>query len=129
MENIAVFVDKCIIVRIPIGKEKRSSIKEATRRCWRASLNRAKKANYVLGTIGGVVLCVIRIKSCNYVSFEFCEKEKMICKREFGVNISLCENNKRIEFEGEEVKDDKKYLGKKLPDEYIPGRMPVRYTY
>jgi hypothetical protein len=129
MENIVEFADKCIIVKIPVGKEKRVTIKEATRRCWRASLKRAQKADYVLGTIDGKVLCVIKIKSCDCVSDEFCEKEKMVCKEEFGTNIELCKTKKRIEFEGEEVTDDKKYLGKKLPAKYIPGQMPVRYTY
>jgi hypothetical protein len=129
MEKIVEFVDKCIIVKIPIGKEKRSNTYEATRRCWRASLNRAKKANYVLGTIDGQVLCVIRIESCNYVSSKFCEKEKTVCKEEFRTNIKLCEIKKRIEFKGDEVKDDKKYLGKKLPEKYILGQMPIRYTY
>jgi len=129
MEKIINFVDKCIIVRIPIGIEKRENIFEATRRCWRANLNKAKKAEYVLGTIDGEVLCVIRIKNCDYVDPLFCKHEKMKCEKDFGVNITLCENKKRIAFEGKEVKDDKKYLGKKLPDKYIPGRMPIKYTY
>jgi hypothetical protein len=129
MEKITKFDDKCIIVRIPVGIDKRKNLYEATRRCWRANLRKAKEADYVLGTINGEVLCVIKIKSCNYASSDLCEKEKMTCKEEFGVNINLCENKKRIVFEGKEVKDDKKYLGKKLSKEFIPGQMPVRYSY
>lgn len=129
MENKVEFADKCIIVKTPIGGKEMNNIFEATRRCWRINLNRARKADYVLGTIDGEVLCVIKVKGCDYVSSEFCEKEKKVCKEKFRTNIKLCEAKKRIAFEGKEIKDDKKYLGKKLPEEYIPGRMPVRYTY
>jgi hypothetical protein len=129
MNKITKFDDKCIIVRIPIGIEQRENIYEATRRCWRANLSRARKADYVLGTIDGEVLCVIKIKCCNYASSDLCEKEKNVCKEEFGAKIKLCENKKRIVFEGKEVKDDKKYLGKILSQKYIPGQMPIRYTY
>ena len=129
MKILTKFADKCIIVRIPIGKEERENLFEATRRCWRASLKRARKADYLLGTIDGEILCVIKIASCNYASSEFCKKEKIECKEKFGVNIKLCENKKRIIFEGINLKDDKKYLGKILPSEYIPRQMPIRYTY
>jgi hypothetical protein len=126
MEKITKFDDKCIIVRIPIGIDQRKNLYEATRRCWRASLQKARKADYILGTIDGEILCSIKIKSCDYASSDLCKKEKMACKEEFGVNIKHCENKKRIVFEG---KEDKKYLGTKLPQKYIPGQMPIRYSY
>jgi hypothetical protein len=127
--EIVNFLDKCIIVKIPIGTEKRRNLYEATRRCWRANLDKAKKAEYVLGTIDGDILCVIKISKCNYVENVFCINEKEKCKRDFGVNIVLCEKIKRIEFEGKEEINDKKYLWKKLPEKYIPKQMPIRYTY
>jgi len=129
MEKVKKFDDKCIIVRIPIGIQHRSNLYEATRRCWRANLVKAKKAKYVLGTINGKVLCVIKICNCDYVKTEFCNKEMEKCRRDFNADTELCKKNKRIAFEGEEIKNDKKYLGKELPSEYIPGQMPIRYTY
>jgi len=129
MEKIIEFNDKCIIVKIPIGIQHRSNFYEATRRCWRAKLIRAKKASYVLGTIDGLVKCVIKINSCDYVKTEFCNKEMEKCKRDFNADTELCKKNKRIAFEGEEIKTDKKYLNKTVPDEYCPKQNPVRYTY
>lgn len=126
--EITEFDDKCIIVRIPIGSKQRENLYEATRRCWRGNINKAKKADYVLGTIEGKIICVIKVENCNFVSTEFCESEKNICKNEFGVNIELCKKNKRIVFEGKEEKNNK-YFGKILPEKYIPGQMPIRYTY
>jgi len=123
------FLDKCIIVKIPHGIEKRENLYEATRRCWRVNMKKAKDAEYVLGTIDGKILCVIKINICKYVDTEFCEKEKIRCKNDFGVNIKLCEKRRRKEFIGIEETKDKKYLGKILPEEYIPKQMPIRYTY
>lgn len=121
--------DKCIIVRIPISAKCRENSYEATRRCWRVKLIRARKADYVLGTDDGTVKYVIKITGCDYVSDEFCKKEREKCKRDFNANIELCKTSRRIEFEGIELKNDKKYLNKKLPDDYIPKQCPVRYTY
>ena len=129
MEEISKFTDKCIIVNIPIGKKERAGLYEATRRCWRASLDKAGKADYVLGTDKGKVLCVIKVNGCKYVASEFCAKERAACEKEFGVNTKLCKNKRRIEFEGQELKNDKKYLGKTLLEEYTPGQNPIRYTY
>jgi len=129
MPVITNFDDKCIIVKIPIGIYKRVGLKEATRRCWRANYKKAKEAKYVLGTIDGRVLCVLKITKCYYATDEFCGKEKQKCKEDFDVNINLCEQNKRIQFDGEELLDDKKYLNKILPPEYIPKQNPVRYSY
>jgi hypothetical protein len=129
METITRFDDKCIIVNIPIGIDQRGGLYEATRRCWRVSLRRARRADYVLGTVDGKVLCVIKPNRCDYVSADFCAKEKKRCKEVFHTDTALCEHRKRIAFEGAELKDDTKYLGKMLPAEYIPGQCPVRYTY
>src|SRR5215471_11661885 len=98
MERIKIFDDKCIIVKIPIGAEKSKNLYEATRRCWRANLIRAKKADYVLGTIDGKVLCVIKIKGCDYLKTEFCNNEKEKCRRDFEVDIELCKKSRRIAF-------------------------------
>jgi len=129
MEKITKFDDKCIIVKIPIGVYQRKTIYEATRRCWRANLNKARRADYLLGTINGKVECVIKINSCDYVKQKFCDKEEKKCKNDFKVDVKLCKERKRIAFEGNEKKDDKKYLNKILPDKYIKGQYPVRYTY
>jgi len=129
MDKITKFDDKCIIVRIPIGIYKRKSPYEATRRCWRINLSRAKKANYVLGSIDGKVICVIKIRNCDYVKDEFCNKEKLHCRNDFGVDTKLCEIKKRVAFEGYVIKEDKEYLNKYLPVKYLPVQNPVRYTY
>jgi len=129
MDKITRFDDKCIIVKISIGVYNRNCPYEATRRCWRANLNRARMADYVLGIIDRKVICVIKIRSCDYVKDQFCNKEKFHCKNDFGTDIELCKIRKRIVFEGDEKKYDKKYLNKYLPVEYLPTINPVRYTY
>lgn len=129
MVIIKKFDDKCIIVNIPIGIQQRNNFYEATRRCWRLNLTRARKANYILGTIDGVVKCVVKICSSDYVKIEFCVKQMEDCKRIFGVNTELCIKNRRIAFEGKEIKLDTKYLSKIIPSEYTPKQNPVRYTY
>ena len=63
MEKLTRFDDKCVIVKIPIGILTRKSPYEATRRCWRASLSRARMADYVLGTVNGKVICVYQDKT------------------------------------------------------------------
>jgi hypothetical protein len=131
MEQITEFYDNCMIVRIPIGILKRINPYEATRRCWKANLSKAREAEYVLGTVDGKVICVIKVKSCNLLKNDFCKKEEASCKndfgKDFGVGTRKC--NKRIAFEGVEKTDDKKYLNKFLSDEFIPKQNPVRYTY
>jgi hypothetical protein len=131
MKTIKEFVDKCIIVRIPIGILRRITPYEATRRCWRASLTKVKNVKYVLGIDDGKVICVIEVKSCDYVENDFCEKEEASCKNDFGedfgVGTKKC--NGRIAFEGVEKKDDEKYLNKYVPDEFLPRQNPVRYTF
>jgi len=129
MNGITNFKDKCIIVKIPIGTHCRKNIYEATRRCWRLDLIRARKAEYLLGIIDGVVKCVIKVKNCGYLEEEFCNKEENNCKKYFNVDVKLCKKSRRIAFVGEEIKFDKKYLCKKIPDEYLMKRNPVRYTY
>lgn len=128
-ETITQFDDKCMIVDIR-HSAKKSSLYESTRRCWRADLSRAKKADYVLGAIDGRIWCVIKPSRCDYITIELCCKEEESCKNVFSTNPELCKYSRRIAFEGEEMKDDKKYLYKKIiPEKYIPGRNPVRYTY
>ena len=108
MDNVINFDDNCIIVRIPVGICKRG-LYEATRRCWRVNLKRAKEAVYLLGTVDGKVLCEIKIESCYHVSHEFCEKEENICKDVFKTNTELCKIKKRVAFEGisvSEILDD-----------------------
>ncbi|MCL2247317.1 MAG: hypothetical protein FWC10_09460 [Lentimicrobiaceae bacterium] len=129
MNKIEKFEDNCIIVKIPISIYCKDNVYEATRRCWRAKKSRAEKADYVLGTVDGKVECVLKITGCDYVKSEFCKKEMQKCKRDFNVNIELCKNRRRLEFTGTELKNDKKYLNKELPEEYIPKQFPVRYTY
>jgi hypothetical protein len=50
-------------------------------------------------------------------------------KKDLNENNEISKKNKRIAFEGEEIKTDKKYLNKTVPDEYCPKQNPVRYTY
>jgi hypothetical protein len=129
MEKITKFDDKCIIVKIPIGIYQRKNLYDATRRCWRINLDRARMADYVLGTFEGKVICVIKVTDCDYVNAKLCAIEKISCKNDFGVDTELCEKRGRVAFEGHEIKDDKKYLNKSIPNEYLPVQNPVKYTY
>ena len=129
METITQFDDWCIIVRIPVSIMTDSPY-EATCYCWRANLQMAKRAKYLLGVNDGIVKCVIKIKSCRYPTEEICNKRKEPwCKFIIGINTEICKKYSRIYFEGEELKDDKKYLHKKIPEKYTKGPNPVRYTY
>jgi hypothetical protein len=134
MEEITEFKDKCMIIRVrDESVHIRGSLYESVRRCWRANLDSAKKADYVLAIVGNSeVRGVFKPTSWDYIDSEFCKKEAKAsreCKGKFDVNTELCKKRNRIGFVGEAIKDDKKYLNKLVPEKYFPRQMPVRYTY
>jgi hypothetical protein len=105
------------------------------RRCWRANLGRAKKADYVLVIISGrgkydlEVQGVFKPERWYCPDAKFCEKNAEECREEYGVNTGLCETNKRIAFEGQEITNDVKYLHKLIPSAFFPTQNPFRYAY
>jgi hypothetical protein len=130
--EIQKFEDNCIIVRIrPESEVIRGSMYEAARRCWRANLDEAKKAAYVLVVVGNdpQVQAVFRPECWYYPCDKFCEKEKAKCKAAYGVNTELCQKSKRIAFKGVEVTGNVKYAHKDIPAEYLPKQNPVRYIH
>jgi len=129
MDNIINFHDNCMIVRIPksITSEK---IYDATRRCWRANIKKAERADYVLAVVGGIVQCVFKPEKWHITTDKECEKERERCKY-MKVNTKLCKVRKRIRFDGVEASDDvkKRYLNKEVPFEFQKRQNPVGYTF
>jgi hypothetical protein len=140
METITQFDDNCIIVGIPRSIQRDgtltddiiltdSSLYESVRRCWRASLGRASRAKYLIGTIDvKKVDIVVEIHSCDYVKNNYCD----ICRkkrREERKEDCEDEDGTILIFEGDKIKGDTKYLNKEIPEDYRPGQNPVRYTY
>jgi len=117
--NITNFDEKCIIIKI---KGSNPTVYERVRSCWRANIEKAKLADYVLVIVKGEVVGVYEpIKWYYSLNTERCKENK-------------CEKYpcKRIAFTGKEASSDiqKKYLHKYLPDWYMrPGPGPVLYTY
>ena len=129
MADIIKFHDNCMLVRIPIGIEFDPTTYDATRRCWRANIEKARRADYVLAIVNGIVKGVFKPEWYITTDKE-CEKERERCKR-MKVNTKLCKVCKRIRFNGVEAPDDvkKRYLNKEVPSEYQKCQNPVRYTF
>jgi hypothetical protein len=107
---------KIIIFKIT---EASSKIYDRTRRCWKCKIERAKKAEYVLSVINGLVVGVFKPNGWYYTCNDNeCKKDK--CKK------WIC---KRIGFIGVEAERDiqKKYLHKYIPDELLGQANPIRY--
>jgi hypothetical protein len=131
MNVIREFKDRCIIIRVREESIRiRGSLKEAVRRCWRANLQRAKKADYVLAIIGTSkrIEGVFKPKKWYCLDDNFCREQEQECKK-YETNTELCAIRKRIAFDGEKIINDVKYLHKVIPDEYLPAMNPFRYTY
>jgi hypothetical protein len=122
-DKLSGFNDKCIIIKIHQKTvSERGSVYHAVRHCWRINIDRANRADYVLGVINGVVKGVFKPGDWFY----FPEKE---CK-------SLNCGNKKIPcgrkaFNGKDADENakNKYLDKYIPDEYRRSRNPILYTY
>jgi hypothetical protein len=116
---------RCFIVKIKQKTiDERGSVYEAARKFWAADIERAMRAEYVLAVLAssqGKVIGVYTPDTWKDVTREYVEYQ-----HKHGRPVS---SRTRIAFEGAELKDDTKYLGKMLPLEFIPGQNPVKYTY
>jgi hypothetical protein len=119
-----------MLVRIPIGIEYDKTTYDAARRCWRANIDKAESADYVLAVVDGIVQGVFKAKEWRVTVVKECEKERKRCE-EMRANMQRCKIKKRIRFDGTEapanVKD--RYLNKKIPPAYQIGQNPVRYSF
>ena len=98
--------------------EERGSLIEAGRKWWRCDKDRVMRADYAFVVIAGVVRGVYEIT---------------------GAHLEKDDGTANPPFEGERWVFDfapapaeiaQKYVGKELPDEFIPfGQNPVRYNY
>ena len=123
-DKIIEFNDKCIIIKIHqetvLGK---GSIYKAVRHCWRINIDRANRADYVLGVINGIVKGVFKPigdwyyfpeKECNRIN---CGNNNIPCGRK-AFNGENADKNAQI-----------KYLNKYIPDAYRKSRNPIQYSY
>jgi hypothetical protein len=109
--------EKCMLIKIKQETiREQGSIYEAVRQWWTADIDKARRADLVLAILvgsGGEVIGV-------YKPSKWYE-------------VIAVSGKKRIAFEGKEITNDVKYLGKKLPDifpEIDAGfQNPVRYTF
>ncbi|MDR1565692.1 MAG: hypothetical protein LBS48_00215, partial [Treponema sp.] len=103
MDVIKELKDKCVIIKVREESVlRRGSVYEAVRRCWRASLQRAEEADYVLAIIGRDkrVKGVFKPKEWYSLDDNFCRKQKWECE-EYETDTKLCAIRKRIAFDGE----------------------------
>ncbi|MBP3716627.1 MAG: hypothetical protein IKP81_10235 [Paludibacteraceae bacterium] len=84
----------------------RPSTYEATRKYWRMSIERAKKASLLIGHVDGIVKEVIKPSNCSK-------------SKEPGLT-------NRVVFEGEEL-NNSPYLGKLITNIVTIGQNPVNY--
>ena len=97
-------LDKIICVKV--GKIKRKSLYEMTRKYWAVNINRASKATHVLSIVNEIVEAV------------YIPKEWMYTKNPQYIG--------RCEFVGvEDVSSD--YIGKNVSDFYGKSQNPVKY--
>jgi hypothetical protein len=78
-DKIPEFTDKCIIIKIHQKTVRgRGSVYEAVRHCWRINIDRANRADYVLGVINGIVKGVFNpIGDWHYFPEKECKKTKL----------------------------------------------------
>ena len=137
MEKITNFKHNCMIIRVRNESIAiRGNLYEAVRRCWRANMQNAQEADYVLAIVGKPsekdleVKAVYKPDRWYYPADEgVCNKKKEECLELYKTNTSLCRKHPRIAFEGKEIKNDTNYLHKQIPNAYYPLQNPVRYTY
>jgi len=110
-ETIEKITDKCIIIKVAQRSidDNNGDIYEATRAAWKLNLYQAKKADYVLSVVNGIV------------------------KNVYGdLQWSVIEDWARKKFDGKEAPEDvkEKYVGKLIPPEYRKRgvRAPCRYV-
>jgi uncharacterized protein len=74
-DTIKEFADKCMIVRIPVSINF-DKIYDATRRCWRANIDNARRADYVIAVVDGIVQGVFKPEKWLVTTDKECEEEK-----------------------------------------------------
>ena len=136
MKKITCFKENCMIIRV--RKESiviRGNLYEAVRRCWRANMQMAQKADYVLAVVGTLKNIDLEVKAVYKTERWYCPADEGLCKikkeectKKYKVNTDLCLVHSRIAFEGIEIKEIN-YLHNKIPADYYPLQNPFRYTY
>ncbi|GAB6392893.1 MAG: hypothetical protein MdMp014T_2266 [Treponematales bacterium] len=111
------FTDKCMIIKISKTVHERG-VYEGVRRSWRASIERASLADYVLAVDSGVVIGVFK-PSVWYP----CTEENI---QKYGGNV----HPEKIAFIGTEADAGTmdRYLNKRVPN-YYRNQNPVQYSY
>ena len=110
-EIIDEIAEKCIIIKVAQRSidYNNGDIYEATRAAWKLDMNHAKKADYVLSVLEGIVKAV-------YSDMQW----------------SCIEEWARLKFDGKEAPENikEKYVGKRIPPEYRKrgGRSPCLYV-
>jgi hypothetical protein len=130
-DTIQEFKHKCVIIKIKSETVRARGIYGAVRWAWIASLERARRADYVLAVLTGSGGKVIGVFKPNKWYKATAENDR---KYEHFLNEGGSdENEKRIAFQGVEANNDVKnyYLNKCIPYEYKkPGMAnPFLYTY
>ncbi|GHU71978.1 hypothetical protein FACS189450_08920 [Spirochaetia bacterium] len=118
--KITVINDRCVIIKIHHETIlERGSVYEAVRWSWRALLDKARYADYVLAIVQGTVLGVFKPTHWYRATAENARK--------YGGGV----NESRISFIGEEANDIVKnlYINKEVPDKFLPSQNPIQYTY
>ena len=113
--------DKCIIIKIKQETVFRHGIYEGVRSCWRANLEKARRANYVLAVVQGIVEGVFEPTQWYRTTAENVRK------------YGGFHDENRIAFIGKEADADvkNKYFKKAIPDKFRKQGMaaPVLFTY
>jgi hypothetical protein len=120
LNEIEYFPHKCIIIKIKDEHIlKVGSVYEVVRHSWRAKIERAEQAEYVLASVRGKVVGVF-IPTLWYVATE----ENA---RKYNSPI----HPDRIAFIGEDAEEETKelYLNKRIPQPHYGSQNPINYTY
>jgi hypothetical protein len=119
-----------MIIKIrPATIHSRGSIYAAVRWAWKAKLEKAAQADYVLAVetaTGGKVIGVFKPKKWYKATAENDKKYGHFLNEGHSE-----ETEKKIAFQGVEADENirKKYLDKFLPPEFAAATIPFRYTY
>jgi len=115
--QVAEIAHKAIFINVNISADEDISLYEATRKAWRMSIHRARKAELVLANYKGLIIGV-------FVPEKWYHSD---------LNGQSSKVSNRIAFEGREADAylKKLYKGKQVPDSYRKkgAANPIKYTY
>ena len=128
---IAEFKDKCIIIKInpKTIRSRKNDVYAAVRWAWKAKLEKAERADYVLAVetgTGGRIIGVFKPEKWYKATAENDKKYGHFLNE--GCSE---ETERRIAFQGVRADNNARsiYLDKLVPFEYGQSQNPVRYTY